>query len=393
MSFRFATFAALMLSAGLLGGCGMLGKTTDTVSGWFGSGKAKTIPPAPLTEFKESAQLSRAWSASVAEAGRFVFTPVADGEAVFVAGESGKVARLNVQGGNDVWRVDTGKSLSAGVGAGAGLVLVGGSKGELIALDAATGAKRWEVTLSSEVSSAPVVARDMIIVRTGDGRIVGLNPADGSRQWLYVRQLPALTLQGTEAMAAGEGAVYAGFSGGKLAAISAANGVQFWESTVSLPKGATELERVTDVVGRPALDDRRVCAVAYQGRVACFDRSKGTLIWARDTSSSVGLGMDDQYVYVTDAKDAVTAYDKETGRAAWRQDKLANRRLTAPLPVGKQVVVADFEGYVHVLSKEDGSFVARAKADGGEARAMPVDIGPGFAVQTAKGGVAAFKLN
>ncbi len=89
----------------------------------------------------------------------------------------------------------------------------------------------------------------------------------------------------------------------------------------------------------------------------------------------------------------MTAYDKESGRAAWRQDKLANRRLTAPLPAGKHVVVADFEGYVHVLSKEDGSFAARAKADGGEARAVPVDIGPGFAVQTAKGGVTAFKLN
>lgn len=393
MNARISPVLGLMLAAALLGGCSMFSKTTDTVSGWFGSGKGKAASPAPLAEFKESAALSRAWTSSIAEAGRFIFVPVADGEAVFVAGESGKVARINVQNGNDVWRVDTGKPLSAGVGAGAGLVLVGGKKGELIALDAATGAKRWEATLSSEVSSTPVVTRDMVIVRTNDGRIAGLSPADGSRQWLYVRQLPALMLEGTEAMAASDGMVYAGFPGGKLAAISAANGVQFWESTVSVPKGATELERVTDVVGRPALDDKRVCAVAYQGRVACFDRSKGTLIWARDTSSSAGLGMDEQYVYVTDAKDAVTAYDKESGRAAWRQDKLANRRLTAPLPMGKYVVVADFEGYVHVLSKEDGSFVARARAEGGEARAMPVDIGPGFAVQTTKGGVTAFKLN
>jgi outer membrane protein assembly factor BamB len=392
MKFHFAPFAVLMLAASFVGGCTMVSKTTDTVSGWFGSGKGKAALPAPLQEFKESVPLSRVWSASAPEAGRFVFTPVADGEGVFVAGESGKVARLNVQNGNDVWRVDTGKELSAGVGAGAGLVLVGGKKGELVALDAATGAKRWEVVLSSEVTSPPVVERETIIVRTGDGRVVGLKPADGSRQWLYVRQLPALSLQGTEGMASADGAIYAGFSGGKLTAISAANGVQFWESTVSLPKGATELERVTDVVGKPVLDEKRVCAVAYQGRVACFDRTQGSLIWARDASSSVGLAMDEQYVYVTDARDAVTAYDKESGRAAWRQDKLANRRLTAPLPVGKHVVVADFEGYVHVLSREDGSFAARAKAEGSDARAMPVDIGPGFAVQTAKGGVTAFKL-
>jgi outer membrane protein assembly factor BamB len=389
---RLNAIGAVIVAASLVGGCGAFSKTTDTVSGWFGGNKAK-ITPAPLPEFKETRTLARAWAASAAEAGRYVFTPVADGEGVYVAGETGRVARLNVQNGNEVWRVDTGKALSAGVGAGEGLVLVGGAKGELIALDAATGAKRWEVTLSSAVTGAPLSLREAVVVRTGDGRVAGLNPADGSRKWLYVRQLPPLSLQGTETLAVAEGTVFAGFSGGKLVAISAANGVQFWESTVSLPKGATELERVSDVVGKPMLDEKRVCAVAYQGRVACFDRAKGGALWARDTSSSVGLGMDEQYVYVTDAKDAVTAYDKESGRAAWRQDKLANRRLTAPLPVGQHVVVADFEGYVHVLSREDGSFVARARADGGESRAMPVDIGPGFAVQTAKGGVTAFKLN
>jgi len=54
--------------------------------------------------------------------------------------------------------------------------------------------------------------------------------------------------------------------------------------------------------------------------------------------------------------------------------------------------VADSEGYVHVLSAEDGSFVGRTKADSG-VRTAPVDIGPGFAVQTSKGRVVAFKLN
>ncbi|NWG75748.1 MAG: PQQ-binding-like beta-propeller repeat protein, partial [Rubrivivax sp.] len=195
------------------------------------------------------------------------------------------------------------------------------------------------------------------------------------------------------ALAVKDGLAYAGFPGGKLAAIQLANGLQAWEASVSTPRGATELERVNDVVGMPALDDKRVCAVTYQGRVACFDRAKGNLLWARDASSDAGLAMDEIYVYVTDDKDAVTAYDKETGRAAWRQDKLANRQLTAPLALGgKYVVVADLEGYVHLISSEDGSFAARAQADG-PVRATPIDIGPGFAVQSAKGGVTAFKLN
>jgi outer membrane protein assembly factor BamB len=384
---------ALLIVAGLMGGCSAVSKTTDTVAGWLSFGKSRAAQPAALPQFAEKRQMARAWTASAGEAGRGLFVPAEHGGAVYAAGESGRVVRLNLQNGNESWRADVGKKLAAGVGVGSGLVLVGGLKGELIALDAASGAKRWEVSLSSVLVAPPVVEGDIVLVRTGNGQVHGLNAADGSRKWLYTRQLPALSLQGVSALAVMDGLVYAGYPGGKMAAIQTANGLQAWEASVSTPRGATELERVSDVVGKPALDDRRVCAVTYQGRVACFERTKGNLLWARDTSSDAGLSLDEQYIYVTDDKDAVTAYDKETGRAAWRQDKLANRQLTAPLSLGKYVVVADFEGYVHLISAEDGSFAARAQADGGLTRATPIDIGPGFAVQSVKGGVTAFKLN
>jgi outer membrane protein assembly factor BamB len=131
--------------------------------------------------------------------------------------------------------------------------------------------------------------------------------------------------------------------------------------------------------------------VAYQGRLACFDRTNGAPLWARDTSSNSGLAMDDRNIYVSDDKDTVTVYDKSSGRAGWKQDKLARRQITAPLALGAWVIVADGEGYVHVLSADDGSFVARIQVDSG-VRTAPVDIGPGFAVQTSKGSVVAFRL-
>lgn len=381
-----------LMTAGLLGGCSTLSRTTDTVAGWFSFGKKRVAQPAPLADFAQKRQLSRAWTASAGEAGRGVFTPIVDGGAVYAAGETGRVMRINLQNGSETWRIDTGKKLSAGVGAGAGLVVVGGLKGEVVALDAASGAKRWDIALPSMVVAPPVVEGDLVLVRTGNGQVHGLSAADGSRKWLYSRQLPALSLQGVSALTVKDGLAYAGFPGGKMAAIQLSNGLQAWEVSVSTPRGATELERVNDVVGVPAVDDQRVCAVTYQGRVACYERTKGNLIWARETSSDSGLSMDELYVYVADDKDAVTAYDKNTGRAAWRQDKLANRQLTAPLSLGKYVVVADVEGYVHLISSEDGSFAARAQGDG-LTRATPIDIGPGFAVQSAKGGVVAFKLN
>lgn len=369
-----------------LAGCSTV---SSTVGGWFGSGPARA-KPAELVDFKPTVGLVEAWKGDTDDAGIYLFNPQAEGDDVYAAGGS-RVVRIAVLNGSTAWRSDTGVKLSAGAGAGQGLVLAGGSKGELLALDAATGQSRWKVSLSSVVTGRLLVASDTVVARTTDGRLHGLAAADGSRKWLYTRNLPVLSLRGSGGLAARDDVVYAGFPGGKLVALNVANGAQLWEATVALPRGATELERVADVMGNPVVDDRQVCAVAYQGRVACFDRRNGAPLWARDTSSDSGLAMDERNVYVSDDQDAVTAYDKASGRAGWRQDKLARRQVTAPLALGDWVVVGDGEGYVHVLSAEDGSFVARAKVDSG-VRTAPVDIGPGFAVQTAKGSVVAFRL-
>jgi outer membrane protein assembly factor BamB len=381
-----------LLVAGLalaLSGCSTVGSMTSTVGGWFGSGPAKA-KPAELVEFKPTATLTEAWKGDTGDANGHLFHPQAEGDDVLAAGGS-RVVRIAVPTGNTVWKTEAGVKLSAGAGAGQGLVLAGGGKGELLALDLASGQVRWKVALSSEVTGQLLAVADTVIARTGDGRVHGLSAADGSRKWLYSRNLPALSLRGSGGMVVRDDVLYIGFPGGKLVALNAANGAQLWEATVALPRGATELERVADVMGNPVLDERQVCAVAYQGRVACFDRRNGSPLWARDTSSNSGLAMDERNVYVTDDKDAVTAYDKTSGRAGWRQDKLARRQVTAPLALGAWVVVADGEGFVHVLSAEDGSFVARAKVDS-SVRTAPVDIGPGFAVQTAKGTVVAFRL-
>ena len=381
-----------LLAVGLtlaLSGCSTVGSMTSTVGGWLGSGPAKA-KPAELVEFKSAISLTEAWKSEIGDAGGYLLRPQLEGSDVLAAG-GGRVERIAVANGSVTWKTDTGVKLSAGAGAGQGLVLVGGGKGEMLALNLDIGQLRWKVTLTSEVTGQLLAVPGIVIARTGDGNVHGLEAADGSRKWLYTRSLPALSLRGSGGMAVRENVLYAGFPGGKLVALNPANGAQLWEATVAVPRGATELERVADVMGNPVVDGIQVCAVAYQGRVACFDRRSGALLWARDTSSNSGLAMDERNVYVTDDKDAITAYDKVSGRAGWRQDKLARRQVTAPLALGAWVVVADVEGVVHVLSSDDGSFVARAKL-GSSVHTAPVDIGPGFAVQTSKGSVVAFRL-
>jgi outer membrane protein assembly factor BamB len=295
------------------------------------------------------------------------------------------VTALDAATGGERWRVRLPARISGGVAADGRLVVIGSAEGEVIALDD-DGRTLWRAWVSSEVLAPPVLAGELVVVRSADNRIFAFDARDGRRRWVYQRAAPALVVRSPGGAVVRGGFVFAGFSGGKLAAIALNNGGLRWEGTVSLPKGTTELERVTDVIGLPWVGEREACAVAYQGRVACFDLGNGNQIWGRDMSSSAGLGVDSRYVYVSEDQGAVSALDRTSGRSLWRQDKLTNRKLSAPLPLGTEVAVGDLEGYVHLLSRENGAFVGRFATDGSAVRTAPVLLGSaGFLVQTSNG--------
>jgi outer membrane protein assembly factor BamB len=373
-----------------LAGCSGMGEKVSTGFGLWGN-KDTGEKPAMLVEFKPTAELKSNWQERVGGAGDTVLFPAVVSDSIYAAGLEGKIARFSAETGKQQWNIDTGRKISGGVGADSSLVAVGTAKGEVLAFDA-KGQPLWQARLSSEILSAPQVANEIVVVRTGDGRIFGLDARDGKRKWVYQRAMPALALRSNAGVVVTHGAVFAGFAGGKLVALNLATGNLGWEATVALPRGATELERVTDVSSLPVEDGRMICATAYQGRTACFDIASGNLLWARDVSSSAGLTMDDRYVYVSDTRGAIHALDKNSGASLWKQDKLLARQVTAPLALGRYIAVADVQGYVHLLAREDGSFAARIATDGSQIGATPVALNKGFLVQTRNGGLYALTV-
>ncbi len=378
-----APLAGLLIAS--LAGCAGFGESISTGFGLWG-GNDRVEKPAPLPEIKPTLSAQAQWKAGVGSAGDYVFTPALLDGSVFAAGHDGNLARFDAESGKQLWQVGTGKKLSAGVGAGSGLVVVATRKGEVLAYDL-NGKVLWESRVSSEVLSAPQAAEGLVVVRAADGQIYGLDARDGKRKWVYQRALPSLAIRSHAGVVVTRGGVFAGYAGGKLVALSLSNGVLGWEASVAQPRGATELERIADVTSQPVVDGGSICAVAYQGRVACFEIANGNLIWAREMSSVSGLSVDASLLYVSDIRGAVHALDKSSGASMWKQDKLLNRRLSAPAVIGKQVAVADLEGYLHFLSREDGSFAARAATDGSAIAAAPVLLGQNLLLQTRNGGL------
>jgi outer membrane protein assembly factor BamB len=211
--------------------------------------------------------------------------------------------------------------------------------------------------------SPPVVAGDLLVVQTIDGKVATYKTATGKKMWTYERSIPKLTLRGTSApLVVGE-SVFAGFSDGRLLSLSLATGELLWETTVAVPHGRTDLERLVDIDGLFSAADGTVYVSSYQGRVAAISAADGNVLWARDMSSYTGLTVSGNHIFITDAGSRVWALDKRTGATLWRQDSLFGRELSAPVVQGNTVVVADFDGYVHWLSQDDGEIVARQSLD------------------------------
>ncbi len=370
----------LMLALGVvaLAGCSWL-------PSWMGGSKSKSSEPASLTEFTPTLTPRVAWRTGVGSSRGAFLQPAVLENAIFAASAGGTVVRLGADG-ETVWRVDTNTSLSGGVGSDGFVVAVGTPRGEVIALGA-DGKELWRAQLTGALQSPPLVGRGLVVVRASDHRITAFDSTNGRRRWTYQRTTPPLTLKAATQMSFAGDLVAAGYPSGRLVMLASANGTVRWDVPVAEPHGATEVERLSDVLGAPLVISSDVCAAAFQGRVACFEVGNGNLRWARELSAGNGVGGDARRLFAVDAKSNVVAFSMSTGANAWRQEKLLNRELTAPLALRRAVLVGDYAGYLHFLSPDDGAFLARVNL-GAEITATPRAFGGGAIVQTQDGTIA-----
>ncbi len=349
-----------------LSGCG-------TVKGWLAE-ESHELPPTELVEFTTEFTPVKLWSTDTGGGSDSDYSDIAvwlQSEMAVVVGYEGDVSAYNAATGKRLWQASLDVPVITGAGGGEGLILIGTQEGEIFALDETNGDLLWQQQLTSEVLAPPKAAKGVVVARTADGRMRGLSASDGTVLWNYQRKVPLLSLRGASAAVVADDKVIAGYANGKLVALAIQSGQVIWEKSVAVPRGRSELERLVDIDSEPVIKDGIVYAVAYHGQVAAFDLESGQKLWSRDMSSRSGLDVAESgTIYISDDADYVWALQ---GRdALWRQTRLLRRKLSAPVVAGNQVVVGDFEGYVHWISRDDGRFVARTNISKSAIRSKPV---------------------
>lgn len=360
----------LMLS--VVTGCGF----SDWVRNPFGDDEDPRAP-AELMDVVSETAINRNWRINVGNGQGDNYkklTPVVDGGFVFAASDDGEIIAVNTINGDLMWQTEVENSITGGVGAGDGIVMIGTEAAELIVFNQSNGEEVWRASVSSEILSQPKTNGDIVVAQTVDGKLIALNREDGMQRWTYETTLPALTLRGTSSpILTSEGTVVAGFSNGILVSVAAEDGVYVWEERVAVPDGQYDIERVIDVDGELLVDGSRILAASYQGNLMAFDIASGQIVWGMEASSYHGMDQGFGNIYYSDDKSHLIALRNNSSDVVWQNEELQYRDLTAPKTISNYVAIADYEGYLHLVSQIDGRIVGRTRIDNDGIRSSLID--------------------
>lgn len=347
----------------------------------FGSGKPE---PAPLTAVTAQIPAKQVWRTQIGEVSPLM-TPTVKGNGLFVANAEGVVYHINTDTGRQVWRAAVGNSLTAGVGSDGELAAVVTRDNELLALSA--GKELWRVRIPARVFTAPLVAGQRVFVLAADRSVHAFDGKTGARLWSQAsRGGDSLVLQQAGVLLAVGDTLVAG-NGGRLTGINPANGSQRWSAAVANSRGTNEVERLVDLVAHAGRVEETVCVRAYQAAIGCVDAGRGTLQWTKPAIGAVGVHADEDQMYGIEGNDRVVAWKRSSGEQVWTNEKFSYRGMTAPLAAGRSIAIGDAQGFVHLLSRTDGSLLNRLSTDGSAVVYAPVLAGRTLMVVTREGGV------
>ncbi|MBW8844554.1 MAG: outer membrane protein assembly factor BamB [Burkholderiales bacterium] len=370
----------ISLLAASLSGCSTISSTWNS---WFGSDKNK---PAVLETLSGPATGRILWSAK-GDSINFPLSIATPADSFVVAGTDGSVRALAATDGREIWRGDAGGKLLAGIGSDGRFAAVVNRDNELVVLDA--GRVVWKKTLPTPVVAAPLVAGERVFTLTLDRQVLAYDALDGRKIWELKRPGEPLTLAKAGVLLAYKDTLVVG-QGPRLAGIDPLKGQLRWEASVATPRGTNEVERLADLVGPAVRQGEVICARAFQSSVGCVNAERGSPLWNRVVGGTNGIGADDQVVVAGDASDRLSAWKLANGDLAWSGDQFQLRKLSEPVLLGKQVLVGDFEGQVHLLDRDTGKTRSRLATDGSQVIAVALQ-GDTALVATKSGGLFAIK--
>lgn len=366
---------ALSALAASLGACSMFG----------GKDKPKPLELGPNPGL---IQVHQAWSARLGGEVPLAMPAQVQGSEVALVAKDGSITVLDARSGAQAQRFSAGEPLTTGVGSDGQRMAVVTRSNRLAVFE--QGRQLWQYNLAAAVYTPPLLAGGRVFVMAADRSLSAFDAATGRRLWLADRPGEPLILRQSGVLTAVGNTLVVGMSG-RLVGMDPDTGSVRWEAPLASPRGTNDVERLVDLVGPVSREGASVCARAFQASVGCVDTGNATVRWTQPSKGSDGIAGDGQAVFGAESNGIVQAWRRADGSRLWSIDKLQHRRLTAPLLLGRSVVLGDDSGTVHLLSKEDGSALARLNTDAAGIATVPVVAADTLVVVSRSGTVYGFR--
>ena len=343
--------------------------------------------PAPLPAVSGTFKLQKAWTNQIGEVSTPLMASV-HGQQVAVASSLGQLALIDAANGRDVWRLNLGAPIQAGVGGDGQRFAVVTRNNELVAVE--SGRVIWRQPLPALSYTPPLVAGARVFVLTGDRAVSAFDGATGQKLWTQQRPGDPLVLRQAGLLMPVGDQLLVGW-GGRLASLNPLTGTVRWETLVGSTRGTNEVERLVDLVAGASRVGNSVCVRSFQTSVTCVDATNGRMAWSRPANGHQGLDGDAQTLWGVESDGKLQAWQRTSGAPLWTQEALRFRGLSLPLAWGQALVVGDQEGWVHALSPQNGQPLQRIGTDGSAITGRPVAVGQTLVVVTRTGGVFGFR--
>ena len=310
------------------------------------------------------------------------------GTQVLLASTQGDVLALEGRSGTVVWRASLAQALSAGVGSDGETAAVVTRENQLIALR--DGKELWRQKMPSLTLTPPLVAGARVFLQSADRTVSAFDASTGRKLWVQKRPGDALVL-GQPGILIAVGDTLVSGQSGRLLGLNPQNGATRWDAAVAMGRGVNEVERLVDMVYGLSRVGDSLCVRAFQSAVACVDAQRGRTVWTKAAAGSSGIAGNGAAVFGAEADGKVVAWRRADGDKLWTNEKLRFRGLSGPALVANSVGVGDFEGFLHFLSLQDGSVLARAATDGSAIAWAPVVVDETLVAVTTRGAVIGFR--
>ncbi len=354
--------------------------------------KVEEAKPNPLPKLVQAKTLVPVFSTNVASASKA--DPLrlrldADNGVIFAISPNGEVEAY--RGKQRLWQKKVSKQgLSSGVEAAEGLVIVGSSKGQLYALDQASGEEKWTAQLSGAILAPSLIHAGRVISIANDGTVYAHEAATGKQAWTYNLPNVQCSLRGQAAPVALDARnVLIASSNAYIYALDAISGAPKMQRRVAVSEGRSDIQRLIDIDGDPAVAGQFVVTTSYQGQVTVLDLVSQQVVWSEDASSIQRPEVKGNGVFVAQTDGKITAYEITTGNKLWENDQLLHRQLSNPVMLDGDLVVGDLDGVLHLLNPATGEITGRAKTSG-EVRTLRVIDGQLYAA-TRKGAMSVWQ--